>query len=174
MSIKIRTATIKDSDDIANIHALSWQIGYDGILSDEYLHGTVSEERRNTWRKSLTYPKSNQCIFVAESENEIIGFICALYAEHSEWGSYIDNLHIDRSYQSKGVARLLLERAVQWCNKESPETGMCLLVSQYNERAQKFYTRLGGRKKASGSWVAPDGTEVPTFWFIWQSYGIVK
>jgi len=167
--MKIRTATTKDANTIANIHAVSWQYSYAGILSDEYLLDMVPKERLVAWKKSLEFPKSNQCILVAEDESTVIGFICVLLDVDPILGSYIDNLHIDKSHQSKGIGKALLVKAAEWCNEQLPQSGLFLLVTQHNERAQAFYTRLGGRKQETDIWVAPDGTTVPTYRFIWRS-----
>ncbi|MBL1418221.1 MAG: GNAT family N-acetyltransferase [Moritella sp.] len=167
--MKIRVATVKDSSRIADIHATSWRSSYAGILSNKYLLETVPQERLITWKQSLEYPKHNQCIFVAEYDDKVIGFICVLLDEDPLLGSYIDNLHIDTSHQSRGIGRALLAKAAEWCNELSPKSGLFLLVTQQNKRAQAFYTRLGGYKQQTDSWVAPEGTIIPTYRFVWQS-----
>ena len=167
--MKIRVATINDSSRIADIHATSWQYSYAGILSDKYLLETVPKERLIMWEQSLEYPQHNQCIFVAEYDDNVIGFICVLLDEDPLLGSYIDNLHIDKSHQSRGIGKALLVNAAEWSYEQSPKSGLFLLVTQQNKRAQAFYIRLGGCKQQTDSWVAPEGTIVPTFRFVWQS-----
>jgi hypothetical protein len=48
---------------------------------------------------------------------------------------------------------------------------MCLLVNQDNVKAQAFYNSLGARNAENGVWNAPDGSEVPTYWFVWDKIG---
>jgi len=167
--MKVRVATVKDLSRIADIHATSWRSSYAGILSDEYLLETVPKERLITWKQSLEYPKNNQCIFVAEYDDKVIGFICVFLDKDTLLGSYIDNLHIDTSHQSCGIGKALLAKAAVWCYEQSPKSGLFLLVTQQNKRAQEFYTRLGGHKQQTDPWVAPEGTIVPTYRFVWQS-----
>jgi hypothetical protein len=45
---------------------------------------------------------------------------------------------------------------------------LCLLVNQNNARAQNFYLKLGGVNERADTWAAPDGSKVPTFWFVWR------
>jgi len=167
--MKIRFATIKDSSRIADIHTASWRYSYTGILSDKYLLENVPEERSISWKKSLESTQKNQCIIIAEYDEKVIGFICVLLDKDPLLGSYIDNLHIDTSHQSRGIGKALLAKAAEWCYEQSPKSGLFLLVTQQNKRAQEFYTRLGGHKQQTDSWVAPEGTIVPTYRFVWQS-----
>ena len=56
----------------------------------------------------------------------------------------------------------------------APHKGLCLLVNQNNARAQNFYLKLGAVNARVGSWAAPDGSAVPTFWFCMaQVRGVV-
>lgn len=107
---------------------------------------------------------------MAESDGEIVGFGCVYSGENPEWGAYLDNLHVSKSYQSKGIGKLLLIEIAQWCLKQEPERGMCLLVNQDNTKAQEFYKKLGARNVRAGIWNAPDGSIVPTYryWFAWD------
>jgi ribosomal protein S18 acetylase RimI-like enzyme len=110
-------------------------------------------------------------VSVAERDGEVIGFVCAYSGENSKWGSYLDNLHIRKSYQSMGIGKSLLIDAARWCHQREPNKGMCLLVNQDNVKAQAFYNSLGARNAENGVWNAPDGSVVPTYWFVWDKIG---
>lgn len=167
--MKIRQATIADAEYIANIHASSWQEGYKGRLSNEYLSQTVPRERQAYWHKRLQLPESNQSILVAETDNQIIGFACVFTDRNSEWGSYLDNLHVDKLYQSQGVGKALLKAVSEWCSLHASSKGLCLQVTKFNTKAQYFYKQLGARNQEESTWTAPDGTIIQTYWFIWDS-----
>ena len=46
-----RIATANDIEAIANLHALSWQNSYRGMLSDDYLDNHVLADRIQVGRK---------------------------------------------------------------------------------------------------------------------------
>ncbi|MFQ3192281.1 MAG: ribosomal protein S18 acetylase RimI-like enzyme [Francisellaceae bacterium] len=167
--MNIRIATYKDNGVIASIHAESWKIGYENVLSEDYLNNIVPEERKIIWDSTLKSPKTNQKIFVAEVDDHIVGFVCVLLDEDPTHGSYIDNLHIEKTHQSKGIGKLLLLTAAQLCDDYSSSSKLFLLVTQHNIRAQQFYKRLGGVNTDITKWVAPNGTVVPTYKFVWDN-----
>lgn len=167
-SVTLRTATPADAQSIAAIHSDSWRGTYRNVLTGQYLADVVPGERNGVWIDRLHNPRPNQHVVVAESEGDIIGFVCVYAGENPEWGAYLDNLHVRRSHQSHGVGKALLIEAARWSHRRDPGKGMCLLVNQDNVGAQAFYTRLGARNAREGVWNAPDGSVVPTYWFVWD------
>jgi ribosomal protein S18 acetylase RimI-like enzyme len=167
-SLHLRTATPNDSINIANIHTLSWRATYQQALSAEYLADRVPDERKQLWAQRLTKPASNQHVMVAEVDEQVVGFVCLSFNENPKWGTYLDNLHVRAGFQGLGIGKALLQAAAQCSNQQSPNLGMCLLVNQDNVKAQSFYLKLGARNAEASIWHAPDGTDVPTFWFVWD------
>ena len=171
--IRIRQATLSDAESIATIHTNNWKENYQRSLSSHYLHNVVPEERLTSWRSRLENPKSNQRVVVAEVDQKdvIIGFACLYIEENSKWGSYVDNLHVCTDHQSKGVGKALLGEAARLASiaSEDSNQGFCLLVVQENIKAQKFYQRLGGKREEESVWNAPDGSIVPTYWYVWDN-----
>ena len=173
--MKVRIASQNDAKHIAELHTLSWQDTYLGALTKQYLAEIAPKERSMVWIDRLKNPKDNQLVLVAEDEDKIVGFGCVYFDKNPEWGAYLDNLHVSKSYQSKGIGKLLLIEIARWCFKQNPEKGMCLLVNQDNIRAQKFYMKLGARNARASIWNAPDGSQVPTYWFVWEDLnGLMK
>jgi ribosomal protein S18 acetylase RimI-like enzyme len=168
---QFREASAADAQSIADIHATSWCNTYQNALTAQYLSNVVLLERNEVWKNRLEAQKENQYVAVAERDGEVIGFVCAYAGENSKWGSYLDNLHIRKSYQSMGIGKSLLLDAARWCHQREPNKGMCLLVNQDNVKAQAFYTSLGARNAENGVWNAPDGSVVPTYWFVWDKIG---
>ncbi len=167
--MKLRIATSSDAKTIAAVHAASWQMTYRDALSADYLQRTVLADREAVWAERFASPKENQCVFIAEDESGVIGFTCAFAAEHAEWGSYLDNLHVRQSSQGQGIGKALLVNMARWCNLHAPECGLYLSVNHGNHRAQQFYLGLGARNADSWIWNAPDGSTVPAYWFLWES-----
>ena len=165
----IREARIEDVITIANLHTESWRNTYRTVLTKDYLKDIVPNERKNIWENRLKFPKDNQYILVAESNEDIVGFACVFIDENTEWGSYLENLHINKDFQSKGIGKSLLLKIAQLCNKKASSKSMCLLVNQDNVNAQNFYLHVGANNVQVSIWHAPDGSEVPTYWFLWDN-----
>lgn len=171
--MKIRLAISTDAEAIAALHTSSWRRTYKNALRDQYLQKTAPIEREAVWAQRFASPKENQKVLVAEGENGVVGFACAYGAEHVEWGSYLDNLHVDESFQGQGIGRSLLVGIARWCDQHTPGHGLYLSVNQDNQRAQQFYRGLGAHNAKSGVWNAPDGTAVPTYLFVWKSVRVL-
>jgi len=169
----IRPATIDDANAIANIHTTSWRRTYTSELTKAYLDNIVPTERSESWLEKLTFPDNNQHIIVAEINNEIVGFACFFANKHAKRGSYLDNLHICHTHQSKGIGRLLLTHGAQWCDSIAPDKGLYLMVNQSNKRAQNFYKSLGASNVDLACWNAPDGSVVPTYLFVWSNLDLL-
>jgi ribosomal protein S18 acetylase RimI-like enzyme len=167
--MRIRAASLDDAKTIADIHAASWRNTYQNALTARYLSDVVPRERNEVWASRLEAPKPNQYVLVAEKNGEIVGFACVYAGEHAKWGSYLDNLHVCKDDQAKGIGKSLLVEVFRWCHQREPTRGMCLLVNQDNVKAQGFYKSLGARNAQESVWNAPDGSAVPTFWFVWDN-----
>ncbi|WP_255991637.1 GNAT family N-acetyltransferase [Chitinolyticbacter albus] len=167
--MNILTATAAHAEQIATLHAASWASSYADVLSAEYLRDIAPADRRALWRRRLGEPPANQLVLVAERDGQMAGFACCNVAEHADWGSYLNNLHVAAVHQGQGLGRRLLGRVAQLCEQASPGLGLYLLVNQANSQAQRFYSVLGAQNEQASVWHAPDGSAVPTFVFRWPS-----
>ncbi len=166
--MQIRTAIPEDADAIARLHAESWRRHYRGSFSEAYLDGEVLPERLAVWRQRLRQPPANQYVAVAEAEDgRLCGFICVYGAEHNEWGTLIDNLHVSPQSQGAGVGRLLMHQAGLWAARFYPDCPVHLYVLEENPRAQAFYRRCGGTFEASVMSPEPGGGETADQVYIW-------
>ena len=166
--MNIRPALASDAERIADIHARSWHHTYQGTFTAQYLSDVVSKERQELWINRFDQPKPNQYVIVAEQDAEMLGFACVYVGENPKWGSYLDNLHVRKDQQSRGIGKSLLVEIWDWCNQQKPNSGLCLTVNQDNVKAQAFYKSLGARNVKEDLWNAPDGSTVPTYWFVWS------
>ncbi|MFA0813733.1 GNAT family N-acetyltransferase [Microbulbifer epialgicus] len=167
--MKIRVATLSDIQAISEIHATSWRKNYQNVLTKEYLIDKASNERHQLWKGRFNNPKPNQQVLLAIVEGEIAGFVSLYASENPHWGSYLDNLHVREKYHSKGIGKALLIAGARWFYQQDSQNGMCLLVNQDNIKAQEFYKKLGARNVEASIWNAPDGSIVPTYWFVWDT-----
>ena len=67
-----RIATPNDIETIANLHALSWQNSYRGMLSDDYLDNHVLADRIQVWTQKINEPPAHQIIFLKEIKLEVM------------------------------------------------------------------------------------------------------
>ncbi|MGF1715894.1 GNAT family N-acetyltransferase [Photobacterium chitinilyticum] len=167
--IEINIATTDDMAAIAALHASSWQAIYRGLLSDKYLSHDIFPDRRNIWQQRFAAPKIHQRILVAREGESLCGFICIYLDNHQEWGTLIENLHINQGYQGLGLGKQLLQSAAKLSHQQAPNKGMYLEVLAGNQAAQKFYQKLGAFNTKVQQWQAPDGSKVDEFVYRWQS-----
>lgn len=167
--MNIRVATLADAPKIAAIHTSSWRDTYKSVLTDAYLTDIVPREREDAWTGRFINEEPNQYVLVAEFDEEIVGFACFYSGGNPDFGSYLDNLHVRKAYQSKGVGKSLLIEGARWCFQQDPDKGLCLLVNRVNINAQGFYKGLGAYQSKDSVWNAPDGCVVPTYWFVWDN-----
>lgn len=169
--MKTRIATARDAQSIAELHIASWQQNYTNALNANYLNNIAPAERKALWAQRFAQPQANQQVFVAENSSELVGFACVYHNYNPKWGAYLDNLHVASQCQGLGVGKQLLQAVASWCltQNNSANAGMCLLVNRNNTNAQAFYLHLGARNAEQSVWHAPDGSDVPTFWFVWDS-----
>lgn len=137
--MKIRLATQSDLIRIASIHSESWQATYSEDLPKEFLGGQISQLLKRHW--SDIEIQNEDIVLVAEKKS-LIGFI-AVWCRPDP---FIDNLHVTPSQRSKKVGSALMKAVVKELIKKGHHTAY-LWVFQSNEKAIRFYERLGGIQK---------------------------
>ena len=167
--VQIRFAVSSDCQAIAELHVASWRHAYRGALSDEFLAGDIVSDRNALWESRFSRPQPNQCVIVAEDDNQLAGFACAYVDDDAQWGSLLDNIHVKQSNHRAGVGTALLRAVTAHCAAVSPQSGLYLWVLQSNVVAQKFYLRHGASNVGVDIWSAPGGTKVPRYRFAWPA-----
>jgi ribosomal protein S18 acetylase RimI-like enzyme len=93
---------------------------------------------------------SHSCLFVAEIDGEIVGFLSGELREGSPafspktWAA-IEDIYVVPELRSRGMGRALFEACRGWA-EEKGATGVSLQVAAGNRRAREFYERLGFRE----------------------------
>lgn len=144
-----REARYEDAMAIATLHADSWRVAYRGAYRDEFLDGEVVQDRIDVWENRLSAPPPNQFVVIAEEEGRIVGFVCAYGGEDARWGTLLDNLHVRRERHRHGTGTGLVSRVATWCRANYPDCGLYLWVLEQNDRARRFYERLGATDRAA-------------------------
>jgi GNAT superfamily N-acetyltransferase len=168
-----REATAHDWEEIAALHAASWQKAYRGALRDDFLDGPVVESRRERWRERFAEPPANQYVVIAEdADGAMIGFAAAYGESDPVLGTLLDNLHVLPGHQGEGVGRRLVAHVAAWALRAYPGVPLYLDVLEGNSRARRFYERIGGTEAGNDAWDAPDGERHPVVHYAWTIEGM--
>jgi GNAT superfamily N-acetyltransferase len=166
--VSIRSARAGDAVAIAELQTLSWRNTYRGMLSDNFLNEKLFANRSELWNRRLGSPTDNQYTIIAQHDEDVVGFACAFGGENPEWGSLLDNLHVQPTQIGRGIGKTLMSAIANWCSLEYSKTGLYLLVFAQNAQARDFYERLGGKALDEVVWIAPDGTAVNEIRYVWN------
>jgi ribosomal protein S18 acetylase RimI-like enzyme len=157
--MKIRRATPSDRQDIAAVHIESWKDAYSEVLPAEFMAGQIDLELARHWRG--TEIQSQDIVLVAE-QDALIGF-AAVWCRPVP---FIDNLHVRPSCRSHNVGSALMKAAAQELIKNGYLSAY-LWVFESNERAIRFYERLGGAQTDRAN-TTVFGYEVPSRKIEWE------
>jgi RimJ/RimL family protein N-acetyltransferase len=149
-SIQVRPATLRDAKAIAQIHTVSAQEAYKGLVPDEQLKSMSSVEKRQAyWREAIEYCEPQ--VQVAVDGEKIVGFvgydrsrdeksrpttgeIWAIYAAPTHW--------------NQGVGLALWDAARDGLQEEGC-TNVTAWVPLRNERALRFHELAGFKRELS-------------------------
>jgi GNAT superfamily N-acetyltransferase len=154
--LSVYPAQPHDAAAVAAVHVRSWQVGYRGILPDDYLDGLRPEDRMARYTFGSADPKLPSttvasrdgviCGFVTtgpsrDGADDTTGEVFALYVDPGAWG-----LGVGRRLMTEARARL-------W---ERGFTEAVLWVLVGNVRAERFYGADGwrpdGRRRTDEVW----------------------
>ncbi|ABR90784.1 Uncharacterized conserved protein [Janthinobacterium sp. Marseille] len=136
----IRRANIADAEAIATIHVRSWQTAYAEIFPAEFLANLSVEKRVVAWRAQLA--DNPGTTFIAEENGLVTGWVSGgLSADADALGeSEVQAIYVLPEYWDKGVGGELMQ-AIEQALPPSP--GTTLWVLRDNQRALRFYEKLG-------------------------------
>lgn len=147
----IRAATLADANALGRVHVRSWQVGYRGLVPQEYLDGLDPTERSLGWACRLAAPDPERVTYVLELEGAVQGFgACGPGRDPDAPGvGELFAIYLDPAVWRAGHGRALFQR----CQDDLRGRGLRELtvwVLRGNERARGFYGGMG---------LAPDGAE---------------
>ena len=153
--MEIRLAQSDDALAVAHIHVRAWQVGYEGLLPADYLHGLRAEDRaarydlgnRNPSRPVTLVAVDGDAICgfatVTPSDTPACGELAALYVSPERW----------RSGVGLGLVAAARQQLLAFGHREA-----VLWMLTGNNRAEMFYARDG--------WVKDGGQRVVTLWGV--------
>jgi len=145
--VEFRTASGRDVEAIASLHADSWRRHYRGAYSDEFLGGDVFANRLAVWTERLAGRglQLNQCTIIAELDGVLAGFAHTILDDDPTWGALLDNLHVRHDLKGQGIGTRLMAETARVVVERTPSSGLYLWVLEQNKAAQAFYKSLGGK-----------------------------
>ena len=164
-----REATSNDIDQIAALHTQSWRQTYRGILRDDYLDGDILQDRLAVWTNRLNSPAPNQFMVVAVENDQIQGFVCVFGDDHPQWGSLVDNLHVNQAVKGQGIGKSLMQAAAEWVRRHQQHPGVYLWVYEDNRSARRFYEKLGAENAEMHVKENPGGGSANTYRYVWKN-----
>jgi hypothetical protein len=98
-NMTIESAATNHAKEIAPLHAESWRVAYRNVLSKEYLDGDIVTEFEHRWRAKLMSSVAGQKVLFAKEGGALVGFICAYLDNDLQWGTEVENLHVQKNFQ---------------------------------------------------------------------------
>ena len=167
-----RKVKSSDLNQIAVLHAKSWQVAYKGILSDAFLEKEVISDRLNVWMERFEKREKNRLIYVAVEKEVVKGFICVYGNDDVKWGALIDNLHVLPALKGQGIGKRLLQDTVKWVSEKYSNPNFYLWVYEDNHAARGFYERMGGENVETQLYENPDGGASNVLRYAWRGSNV--
>ena len=130
--------------------------------------------RLQLWRGRLSASAPhNQYILVSEHDSAIEGFACAYLDADPQWGTLLDNLHVEPGHQGRGLGARLVAMVAQKIRDDGLTPTLHLWVYEQNLQARRFYERLGGISADQVTECAPDGSRVNAVRYAWRQLEVL-
>ncbi len=168
--IQLRRATVADAEAIAAIRIEGWRTSYRGMIPDSYLDEMDMNENVLHWRtilQALPVKEDALCVYVAVSEDEIVGFVSAMKLAEPKLDKQgeINAIYIRPQWQRCGIGKRMMHKAAR--SLQAMGCQSCVIwVIDGNAQARNFYEELGGEilVEQEFSWDGLDLTEVGYGW----------
>ena len=143
---QVREAQPADAARLAEIHAVSWQAAYRGLLSDAFLDSLTATTRLDWWSARLARIPPRWAILVSEDAGAITGFATIGHCDDDDRrvpeAGELYAMYVDPGHWALGHGRdLLLAAEIRF--RADAYAHASLWVLRENHRARRFY-ELGG------------------------------
>ena len=143
----IRSATLEDVSNTAWVQFQAYHETYTGQWPQSYLDSLTVEKLAADWRQRLEPVQPEKVYFVAEAENQIVGFASGgkMNQEDLEFSSELYTLYLLKKSQGRGLGKQLFLAVTDFLILKNYLTMLCWVHST-NQQAQGFYKAMGGEK----------------------------
>ena len=154
--LTIRPATVEDAEEIAGVHVRAWQVGYRGLLADDYLDGLQAKDRMRRYTFGLTGP-DHPATSVAIAEGALCGMVTTGLCrdEDAPESGEVYALYVDPARWGSGVGRLLIAEARASLRSQGLLDARLWMLAG-NERGHRFYSADGwhmdGQRRQAEVW----------------------
>jgi GNAT superfamily N-acetyltransferase len=147
--IAIRPATESDAPSLGRLGALLLETHY-GFDQDRFMAPDANTAEGYAWFLRSQLKDKDAVVLVAELAGLIVGYVYAgleprSWKELREPCGFIHDVVVDPSSRRLGVARLLMEAAIEWIREQGAPRVM-LWTAERNAGAQQLFDRLGFRR----------------------------
>ncbi len=149
MAVSVRQAEMADAGAIASLHVRSWQAGYAGLISSDFLRGLDLDlpQRTTRWQTQILGAEpEGTFVLVGEIEGEVAGWLtggpCRDEGSDVSLLGEVYGCYVDPGHWRQGVGGALMTAALERLARAGyPEAVLWVLVD--NPRARAFYERHG-------------------------------
>ncbi len=144
MALEVRKATRADLKDVTDL----W---YElAVMHEDLVFGyDLSRDAKEAWKEFVEdgFKRKNMCTYVAEEDDELIGFLNVVIRERldifkeTKIGMILD-VFVKEERRGEGIGSLLVKRAEEWFEKKGVKSAV-LTVSPNNEKAVEFWEEKG-------------------------------
>lgn len=149
--VSIRRARREDAQALGRLGALLLRTHY-GFDAQRFMSPGDDPEGGYAWFLRSQMAEDDVVVFVAERSGDgaIVGYVYAglepqSWKELREACGFIHDVVVDATARRSGVARLLIEAAVEWLRERGAPRVM-LWTAEHNSGAQRLFESLGFRR----------------------------
>jgi len=141
----IRTSTLSDANEVAEIHVKSWQQSYRSIIDEHYLQNISCGDRLELRNKILQSNDPNQIHLVAVYDGKIIGFCDAgsAFDSTANYRGEIYAIYLLEEFKKLSVGQRLLQAAHEFLAQKKLLPYVAWVLKA-NHSACAFYQKNGG------------------------------
>lgn len=141
--LHVRPAKLDDASAIAVVHDASWREAYRGVIPGRDLERIIARRGPQWWRRAISRGSN---MLVLDFEDTIAGY--ATYGRNRipamPFRGEVYELYLLPEFQGLGFGRNLFQCARRDLKRHGYSSALVWALAD-NERALRFYNRLGGR-----------------------------
>ncbi|AJY47698.1 GNAT family N-acetyltransferase [Martelella endophytica] len=146
LSSDVRAAETADAEKIANVHWLTWQHAYAGIIPHRALQDMITRRNAAWWRKAI---EGDATLLVLEVHGEPVGYATVgLNRSRSlPQEGEIYEIYLLPQFQGVGFGRTLFNEARRLLASLGCKGTICWSIDAL-EQASLFFSAMGGKPMA--------------------------